>query len=48
MQFLAKANSFTVKTQLRFASTNDLKRKENFSKMFIVADLVSLSLMFRT
>ena len=44
MQFSAIVNRFIVKTYLYSAFTNDLKRKEIFQKMFIVADLVSLTL----
>ena len=32
MQFLAELNMFIVKTSLNPICTNDLKRKENFSK----------------
>ena len=42
MQFSAIVNRFIVKIYLNSAFTNDLKRKEFFRKMFIVADLVSL------
>ena len=43
MQFSAIVNRFIVETYLNSAFTNDLKRKGFFRKMFIVADLVSLS-----
>ena len=46
MQFLAIVNRFIVKTLLNSAFTNDLKRNENISKMFIIADLVSLTDVF--
>ena len=42
MQFSAVLNIFIVKTLLNSTFTNDLKRKEFFSKMIIVTDLVSL------
>ena len=42
MQFLAIVHRFIVKIQLNSTFTNDLKRKEYFRKIFIVADLVSL------
>ena len=45
MQFSAIVNRFIVKTYLNSAFTNDLKRKLNFRKMFVVADLVSLKVM---
>ena len=43
MQFSAIVNRFIVKTELNSAFTNDLKRKDFFRKMFVVADLVSLN-----
>ena len=44
VQFSGIVNRFIVKTLLNFTFTNDLKRKyKNFRKMFIVADLVSLT-----
>ena len=43
MQFSAIVNRFIVKIELNSALTNDLKRKENFSKIIIVAELVSLT-----
>ena len=45
MQFSAIVNRFIVKTKLNSAFTNDLKRKDFFQKIFIVADLVSLIMM---
>ena len=44
MQFSAIVHRFIVKKQLNSTFTNDLKRKDFFRKMFIVADLVSLSI----
>ena len=43
MQFSAELTIFIVKTYLNSIFTSDLKRKLNFSKMFIVTDLVSLN-----
>ena len=45
MQFSAIVNRFILKAQLNSAFTNDLKRKDFFEKMFIVADLVSLTFL---
>ena len=42
MQFSAMVNRFIVKTLLDSTFTNDLKRKEIFSKMFIVADFLAV------
>ena len=42
MQFLAVLNIFIVKTYLNSIFTNDLKRKDFFSKMFKVKDLALL------
>ena len=43
MQFSAIVNRFIVKTKLNSTFTHDLKRNKKFRKMFIVADLDSLS-----
>ena len=47
MQFSTIVNRFSVKISLNSAYTNDLKRKEFFWKMFIVADLASLNVLVR-
>ena len=42
MQFSTVINIFIMKTLLNSNFTNDLKRKKNVPKIFIVTDLVSL------
>ena len=42
MQFSAVLNMFIVKTYLNSIFTNDLKRKENFRKMFKVTEYAAL------
>ena len=42
MQFSAVLNMFIVKTYLNSVFTNDLKMKENFSKMFKVTEYAAL------
>ena len=44
MQFSAVLNILFVKTYLNSTFTNDLKRKENFRKMFIVTEYAALTL----
>ena len=45
VQFSAIVNRFIVKTKLNSTFTNDLKTNKKNRKMFIVADLVSLTSM---